>query len=143
MANNFKWEDIDIRGIVTPKSVLLDFTNSFNEKFGRKLIMNLRSAQEQTVDWDLISLSGDTSTNKPVDITHYIEIQVPELDNYTLQILKVSHKVTSVYPCNVWQEIDDTKDTCEDADNLVAVLQIAVDSSELKKAIINLLAQVC
>lgn len=143
MANNFKWEDIDIRGIVTPKSVLLDFTNSFNEKFGRKLIMNLRSAQEQTVDWDLISLSGDTSTNKTADITHYIEIQVPELDNYTLQILKVSHKVTSVYPCNVWQEIDDTKDTCEDADNLVAVLQIAVDSSELKKAIINLLAQVC
>lgn len=143
MSNNFKWEDIDIRGIVTPKSVLLDFTNSFNEKFGRKLIMNLRSAQEQTVDWDLISLSGDTSTNKPAEITHYIEIQVPELDNYTLQILKVSHKVTSVYPCNVWQEIDDTKDTCDGADNLVAVLQIAIESTELKKAIINLLAQVC
>lgn len=77
------------------------------------------------------------------DITHYIEIQVPELDNYTLQILKVSHKVTSVYPCNVWQEIDDTKDTCDGADNLVAVLQIAIESTELKKAISNLLAQVC
>lgn len=143
MATVFNWENIDDSNIVTPKSVLLEFTNSFNEKFGRKLIMNLRSAQEQTVDWDLISLSGDTSTNKPADITHYIEIQVPELDNYTLQILKVSHKVTSVYPCNVWQEIDDAKDTCDGADNLVAVLQIAIESTELKKAISNLLAQVC
>lgn len=138
----FEWADINPDAIITPKRILLEFSNSFNEKFGRKIIMNLSSAQEQSLDWDILSMVGDASNNQPSDMTHSLQLQVPELDNYTLQIIKVTHKVTAVYPCTVLQLIDDAKEECETYDALLEALKKATKSEKLLTVMANLFAQV-
>lgn len=144
MANEFNWDKIEPAKIDTPKDILYRFTNSFNEKVGESLIMEIKSLQRESVSFDDIfnlSSSGDVET--PKQMVYKVVVRVPALENYVQHLLTISHPMNSFYPCTLEVPLapaEEKEKKCNESGELITCLQEVASMQSVIATLANLLA---
>jgi len=117
------WPSFQKKEVVTPKSILESQVNYFNS-FDTGLKAKLST-----------SLEGST-------LEHYMRIQVPALNGFTINVFKASNSPTNLYPVDVYDFINSTSYKTQDKESLESVLKKIFNSEKLISNIENLLAQI-
>ena len=141
------FETIKLEGdIIVPLNILNDYVNQFNDAFKSKIYIEVKNNWEDPISSfpELIFSESDTreSQEKTFVIRGYIV--VPGLSNYRLLFIKLSYKVSKLYPCKIFKVLSDDPNLayeCQSAEEVKTVLRLYFSSSDFLNPIKNILSQ--
>lgn len=129
--------------IKLPLDIIKDYADQFNTTFNESLIFEIKEKlEDDTDDWfkgDVFGQKADIGEKKMV-IRAYIV--APELESYRLLIMKISYYRSTVYPCELFNSITYTSESCDTSEELNARMKDIFVSEEFKKPIRILLSQI-
>lgn len=137
------FENIKAEDIVLPLTVLYDYANSFNNTFSEKLVFLIEKSMEEDKDddpWRGIVIGGNKEQDEMKLVTRAY-IVAPGLSGYRFYLLKLSYKITIVYPCQIDSIIEDTRYECYDAEQVKEKLEKIFKSDSFQRPVKMLLSQ--
>lgn len=140
------FEQIKSENIILPLTVLNGYANSFNETFKERLVFELKKKMEDESDpWDGIGLAIQKKDQEEKSYVTRAYVVAPGLGNYRLLVLKLSYKISEVYPCRLENMLEDTGvrnvKECENSIKLNDDLLKLFQSDEFQRPIKMLLSQ--
>lgn len=140
MAEQDLWGEITLKKIETPKDILIEQANAFNNKFEGKLMCELKEGYQELDPWDSLVTSP---TEKEQKFLLKFYLSAPSLNKYKLLMLKVSYFATKIYPCELENNMAEvsTLDKCKNSDEFKENLKKILNSENVTDAISNLYVQ--
>lgn len=137
------FESIKPEEIELPLTVLNGYAESFNIVFLDKLVFEIKKTMEQDNDdpWGSIVIGGSNKEKEEKNLVTRVFIVAPGLSNYRLFVLKLTYKISLVYPCRIESILDDFKHECKDANELKGVLEQIFKSDSFQRPVKMLLSQ--
>lgn len=147
MEEKKSWADVEPLNIKTPQILLEEQARIFNERFpdGRMRCLIEKAFRESGMnpfdreDW---FNSEKEAFKAEKNLVVKMLISVPLLDSYTVQLLKVSYKISQLYPCELINSIKGTTENCQSEEAFVASLELLLRDESVSKVIATLLAQI-
>lgn len=138
---SYIWSEIKMSHIKLPLDILEDISKSFNLNFSGIMSMAIIENKASAIDHFINTIGKQ---EKQIDVDHEIllKVVVPLLENYEMFVLKVSYKVSTVYPCSLIDYINgNVQYTCTDSNALEEKLRNVFDSDKFKNAASVLMTQ--
>lgn len=138
---SYIWSEIKMSHIKLPLDILEDISKSFNMSFSGIMSMTILENKASAIDHFINTIGKQ---EKQIDVDHEIllKVVVPLLENYEMFVLKVSYKVSTVYPCSLIDYINgNVLYNCIDSNTLEEKLRNVFDSVKFKSAASVLMTQ--
>ena len=135
------FENIKKENIILPLQMLENFTNTFNKTFEGKLVFEVKSAMENNNDlWAGIGEALQEKEEKNMVVR--ANIVAPTLNGYKLLVLKLVYKISQVYPCRIYNILENQSIDCKESGKVQNELKKIFTSESFQKPVRMLLAQV-
>lgn len=138
---SYIWSEIKMSHIKLPLDILEDISKSFNASFSGIMSMVIVENKASAIDHFITTIGKQ---EKQIDVDHEVllKIVVPLLENYEMFVLKVSYKISTVYPCSLMDYINGNRlYNCVDSNSLEENLKIVFESEKFKNAASVLMTQ--
>lgn len=138
---SYIWSEIKMSHIKLPLDILEDISKSFNTSFSGIMSMVIVENKASAID-HFINTIGKQEKQLDVDHEVLLKVVVPLLENYEMFVLKVSYKVSTVYPCSLMDYVNgNVSYNCADSYALEEKLRNVFDSVKFKNAASVLMTQ--
>ena len=117
----------------TPKSILQAQVSFFNEL---ELGLNAYLTTTQASPEDIFDLG------EPSHLLHTLIVRATSLDGFTFTLLRAVHKTVSIYPVEIYSNIENKKYSASKPDELKEALANIFKAKETTDAIQNLISQI-
>lgn len=138
---SYIWSEIKMSHIKLPVDILEDIAKGFNMSFSGIMSMVIVENKTSAIDHFINTIGKQ---EKQIDVDHEIllKVVVPLLDNYEMFVLKVSYKMSTVYPCTIVDYINNNMlYDCIDSDALEDKLKATFGSDKFINAASVLMTQ--
>lgn len=113
-----EWGKVEKLEIIPPYNIVCEQADVFNKNFQQgemycRVIRNLVDPKQNLFDVDDILAPDDELPKAEKDTLVKLYVEVPTLDNYQLQLVKVTYKVSKLYPCELVNSINKQSYQCE------------------------------
>lgn len=144
MATKSEWGKVEKLDIIPPVTLIEEKAQIFNNNFPKGEMRCLVKKEMKTPEADPFDVF---STNKEAqqqekDTIVRMYIEVPYLNNYRIQLLKVTYRVSELYPCTLENTIEPKMYPCDTMVNFKSALNAVLVSESISRTLSILRTQI-
>lgn len=139
-----EWGQIKKIQITPPYNLVSDKADIFNLNFPQGEIRCLvtREMKTPTADpFDLFVADKDAQVDEKNTIVK-LYAEVPSLNNYRIQILKVTYKISQLYPCELYNSIAGKVYNCDSMEKFKSSLEDVLTDESVSRTLSILFSQI-
>lgn len=139
-----EWGKIEKIQIATPYDLVSEKANVFNENYPQGEIRCLVTRELKTPvadPFDLFVANKDEQVDEENTIVK-LNVEVPSLNNYRIQILKVTYKISQLYPCKLYNSIAGKVYDCESQEKFETSLNEVLTENSVSRTLSILFSQI-
>ena len=144
MATNSEWGKVEKLDIVPPITLIEEKAKIFNDNFPKgemRCVVKKEMKTSEFDPFDVFTANLDVQESER-DTVVRMYIEVPLLNNYRIQLLKVTYRTSELYPCGLENSIEPKTYPCDTMENFKSALNSVLVSESISKTLSILRTQI-
>lgn len=143
-TNQTEWGKVEKMDIIPPVQFVKNKADIFNRNFQQgqmRCIIKEDVSTSESDPYDLFTENNEIYV-QGYDRVVYLILEVPILNNYRIHLIKVSYKLSELYPCKLVNCVANEERRCETMKMFESTLNAMLVSESISKTLSILRAQI-